>query len=506
MAKVRFKNGVTSVILRVTIYDSTSTTGGKKTGLTNASSGLVISTIADNEATATAYTVAASNVETITTLGTFSAPTSGKCRFKEVDSTNHPGLYEIQIADTRYAVSGARSIIVSVFGATGAAPVDAEVQLSADDPQVAKPSNFNLFSIDSNGRVDVIKLAGTTQTARDIGASVLLSPGTGTGQISLSSGAVTVGTNNDKTAYSLSQAFPTNFSSLSIDGSGRVDVGKFGGTSVTARDIGASVLLSPGTGTGQISLSSGAVTVGTNNDKTGYDLTQTFPTNFSALGITAAGRVDVGSIFGVANTSNSGTNFQTFFQNSGGVTTSIVDDVGSGGGGGTTDWTSTERSQLRYVLGIDGTATAPSATPILGTAANQTTILNRIGAFTGSGVNTVLGFFKAAMRSDASNPSDLGGTYDAVLHSLQGKYNVEWAAQVASGMTTVTLSDVSVAPVAEASQLGFFSTNGGTLHFGQFDAVEHTMEITANYLYKIKVEYFYATGSDAGIVIKQFSV
>lgn len=44
----------------------------------------------------------------------------------------------------------------------------------------------------------------------------------------------------------------------------------FGATAVTGRDIGASVLVSPGTGTGQISLSSGAVTVGTNNDKTGY--------------------------------------------------------------------------------------------------------------------------------------------------------------------------------------------------------------------------------------------
>lgn len=33
------------------------------------------------------------------------------------------------------------------------------------------------------------------------------------------------------------------------------------------------VRLSPGTGTGQISLTAGAVTVGTNNDKTGYALT-----------------------------------------------------------------------------------------------------------------------------------------------------------------------------------------------------------------------------------------
>ena len=40
-----------------------------------------------------------------------------------------------------------------------------------------------------------------------------------------------------------------------------------------------------------ISLSGGAVTVGTNNDKTGYSLTQAFPTNFAALGINSSGHV-----------------------------------------------------------------------------------------------------------------------------------------------------------------------------------------------------------------------
>ena len=95
---------------------------------------------------------------------------------------------------------------------------------------------------------------GTSQTGRDIGANVLLSPGTGTGQISLSSGAVTVGTNNDKTGYSLSQSFPANFSSLAIT------VG-------------------------------GAVTAGTVSDKTGYSLSQSFPANFSSLSIDGSGRV-----------------------------------------------------------------------------------------------------------------------------------------------------------------------------------------------------------------------
>lgn len=50
------------------------------------------------------------------------------------------------------------------------------------------------------------QLGGTSQTGRDVGASVLLSSGTGTGQISLASGAVTAGTVSDKTGYALSSA------------------------------------------------------------------------------------------------------------------------------------------------------------------------------------------------------------------------------------------------------------------------------------------------------------
>jgi len=126
-----FYNGSTGVIVRILLLDSSSTTGGGKTGLTSASSGGIVSVIADNEATPTAYTVAAGNLETISTLGTYAAPTSGKCRFKEVDSTNHPGLYEIHLANARWAVSGAKSIIITVNGFSATVPANAEYQLSA---------------------------------------------------------------------------------------------------------------------------------------------------------------------------------------------------------------------------------------------------------------------------------------------------------------------------------------------------------------------------------------
>ncbi len=70
---------------------------------------------------------------------------------------------------------------------------------------------------------------------------------------------VTVGTVNDKSGYSLSQAFPANFAALTI---------------------------SP----------TGAVTVGTVNDKSGYSLSQAFPANFAALTISPTGAVTVGTV------------------------------------------------------------------------------------------------------------------------------------------------------------------------------------------------------------------
>ena len=79
--KLTIKKATTSKRTQIFIGDSSVTTGAGLAGLTNASSGLIVSTIADNEATATAYTVAAGNVETITTLGTYAAPTASKCRF-----------------------------------------------------------------------------------------------------------------------------------------------------------------------------------------------------------------------------------------------------------------------------------------------------------------------------------------------------------------------------------------------------------------------------------------
>lgn len=149
------KNGQTSVVLRFKLLDTSKTDGSGLTGLTNASSGLIISTIADNEASAVAYTVAGSTIETIATLGTYAAPTATKCRFKEVDSTNHKGVYEFQFADARFAVANAKSLLISVSGATNLAQADYVLALTSDDPYVAKPANFAALGISAGGNVAI---------------------------------------------------------------------------------------------------------------------------------------------------------------------------------------------------------------------------------------------------------------------------------------------------------------------------------------------------------------
>lgn len=123
------KHSSTGLIVRVKLLNSSVTTGAGLANLSSSSSGLVVSTIADTEAAATVYTQAASNIESITTLGTYAAPTASKCRFREVDATNHKGVYELQFANARFSVAGAKYLLVSIYGATNLAECDFVIQL-----------------------------------------------------------------------------------------------------------------------------------------------------------------------------------------------------------------------------------------------------------------------------------------------------------------------------------------------------------------------------------------
>ena len=120
-------HGITSVVLRVRLRHAT--TGLGLIGLAHDSAGLKIGVIADNEAGGAAYTAAGGTLETIATLGTYAAPTATKCRFKAVDAINHPGLYELQLADARFAVPNAKSLRIAITGAANLLDFSDEVLL-----------------------------------------------------------------------------------------------------------------------------------------------------------------------------------------------------------------------------------------------------------------------------------------------------------------------------------------------------------------------------------------
>jgi hypothetical protein len=116
------------------VFLQSSGDGTPLTDLTFATAGLIISTIADNEASPTVYKVDTDgNVETITTLGTYAAPTASKCRFKEVSKANHPGVYEIQLADARFSVASSKSLLVTVSGYSTLAVCNKLIPLSRLD-------------------------------------------------------------------------------------------------------------------------------------------------------------------------------------------------------------------------------------------------------------------------------------------------------------------------------------------------------------------------------------
>ena len=77
-------------------------------------------------------------------------------------------------------------------------------------------------------------------------------------------------------------------------------------------------------------------------------------------------------------------------------------------------YTAPDNAGISSAASNASTAAAAAATA----ATNSGTILDRIGAFTGSGLNTILGFFRALMRKTAAlTPSDVGGTFDNTTDS-----------------------------------------------------------------------------------------
>lgn len=220
--KLIIKKGVTSKLIRVFIQNNSVATGAGLTGLVFNSGSLTAYYIREGDASATAITLATMTVGTWATGG-----------FKEVDATNMPGLYEIGIPNAAIA-SGSNSVVVMLKGATNMATVILEIQLV--DVDLQDTVRFGLTALPN---------------APAESAGGLYTRGSGVGQINQpANGLIDVNTlrwNGTAVATPATAGIPD------------VNVKNIGNTLQTARDIGASVLLSSGTGTGQLDFTSGVV-------------------------------------------------------------------------------------------------------------------------------------------------------------------------------------------------------------------------------------------------------
>lgn len=168
------KKDTTSKLLEVFISDSSSTTGGGLTGLVYNSAGLSCYYYRSGAGTATAITLATM------TLGTWA--TGG---FVVVDGTNAPGWYQIGLPNAMIA-TGASSVSLHCKGATNMVPLPIAIQLVSYDPDVA----WSTLSATDNIGINWADISNPTTTQNLSGTSVLISDGTGAGQIDTLSGSI----------------------------------------------------------------------------------------------------------------------------------------------------------------------------------------------------------------------------------------------------------------------------------------------------------------------------
>lgn len=251
MAKLELVKGTTSYRAYVFIQDSSVSTGVGLTGLVFNSASLVASYVRPGAAR-TAITLV-----TQTVTGAYS---SGG--FVEVDATNTPGLYRLDVPDAALA-SGVNAVVVMLKGATNMAPCVFEIELTAVDNQDAvrmaltalpnaaaeaagglytRGSGAGQITQPSNGLIstNATQFAGQTITAA---AGVTL-PSSVASPTNITAGVITTVTNltNAPTSGDLTATMKTSVTTAAT----------------AATPVAASV--------------TAGVTVTTNNDKTGYGL------------------------------------------------------------------------------------------------------------------------------------------------------------------------------------------------------------------------------------------
>lgn len=211
--------------------------------------------------------------------GTASTTTNAS---SEVSSSNQPGTYKITLTSSECTCDFGRLHGKSSSSGCYVIPLDIAFEQL---PTAAPAANGGLPTVNASN-------------------AVLVQTGTGTGQLDFTSGRI-------KADVAYFGGAAGTFASGIPD----VNTVKISGTAQTARDIGASVLLSPGTGTGQVSITSGVVSanaVQISGDATAADTLELFAEALDqSTGQLDSGSLADGTITAASLASDAGTEIAT---------------------------------------------------------------------------------------------------------------------------------------------------------------------------------------------------
>jgi hypothetical protein len=346
------------------------------------------------------------------TLGTY---TSGGI----VADGSLDGAYEIDPPNAAVA-SGVPFVVIRIRGVANMLPVLIEYEIDAVNYQDA--DGFGLSRIDAavSSRMATYTqptgflaatfpatVASTTNITAASGVTLAASqPGVTIPTVTSVTNGVTVSTNNDKSGYSLTQSFPSNFASLSIDGSGRVllqptqtgvtipnvttvdVVSELGSDALNANDLitdigvvvwqqlttatwptdsfGKQVLIGSSTQRSVAVTGSHHVAADIHEFQPGVIAEDAFATGaLSARVLAADAATEIATAVGTLQVL---TRLDSMIESDGSgqfrfdVIALENAPSGGGGGGGGTDWTSSERSAIRSILGFNssGVISLPS--------------------------------------------------------------------------------------------------------------------------------------------------
>lgn len=239
----RITKGSTSVILPISIYDSSSTTGAKLAGLVY------------NTASLTAYynRSGAAGAAVAITLATATKGTWATGGFVAIDGTNMPGDYELHIPDAALA-TGANTVLVQLKGAANMVPKNILIELTSVDMQDAVRGGMT--ALPASGTLAVNPILNATQTGVTIPTVTAL-----TNAPSDSSGVTTL-----LTRISAALGFTTGYVNVQVKAQDNIDFGALQKTSLNAATP-ASVVGAVGSVTGAV----GSVTADVGITQAGAD-------------------------------------------------------------------------------------------------------------------------------------------------------------------------------------------------------------------------------------------